>query len=205
MWRGIWDSQGRERFREKLGEVEMEERGLEAEMKEMEGRIREALEEVKRERDGEGRRRRGWWDGECKEQKKEMRRKLREWRRGRCEREEYRKGRKEYKEMCEKKKKEENERWERKVAEAKRESDVWEVVNRERKKRKKVSREIEMREWKKYFMELLGGIEERVVRGGEGKKRAGGEKDISREEIKGVLRKIKERKATGMDKIPGEI
>lgn len=41
----------------------------------------------------------GWWDEDCKEQKGEMRKRLREWREGRCEQEEYRKRRKEYKEL----------------------------------------------------------------------------------------------------------
>lgn len=46
---------------------------------------------------------------------------------------------------------------------------------------------------------------ERVVRGGEqGRERRGVEEDISREEIKSVLRRMRDGKAAGMDGIPGE-
>jgi len=34
---------------------------------------------------------------------------------------------------------------------------VWEIVNRERKKRRKVMEGIEMAEWKEHFMRLLRG------------------------------------------------
>ncbi|KYN26650.1 hypothetical protein ALC57_03980 [Trachymyrmex cornetzi] len=54
--------------------------------------------------------------------------------RERGEGEEYRKQKREYKELCGNKKKEENERCERKVEGAKNEGLVWEIVNRERKK-----------------------------------------------------------------------
>lgn len=49
-----------------------------------------------------------------------------EWGRGESERKEKR-GR--FQKMCERKTREENERWERKVAEIKRESEIWEIVN----------------------------------------------------------------------------
>lgn len=56
---------------------------------------------------------------------------------------EYRKEKLECKEMCERKKKEENDRWKRATAEVRREGDVWEIVNRERRERKKINEEIE--------------------------------------------------------------
>ena len=56
----------------------------------------------------------------------------------------YRERKKEYKVLCERKRKEKNDRWKRKVAEAKREVAVWEIVNRERKKRKGINEEIEI-------------------------------------------------------------
>jgi len=52
----------------------------------------------------------------------------------------YLKGKKEYREMCEGKKKEENERWEREVEEARVEEDqVWGIVNRKRKRWKGIN------------------------------------------------------------------
>lgn len=93
-----------------MGKIEMEGRGLEIERKEMEGKIRAAVEEIERERGQEKKKGKGWRDEECKEEKREVRRSLREWRRSACEREEYRRERKEYKDMCNKKRREENEK-----------------------------------------------------------------------------------------------
>lgn len=60
-----------------------------------------------------------------------------------------------------------------------------------------------MRNWKKYFKNSLGRVERRVVikvlRWGAKEKR---EQDISREEVKRVIGKLKERKAKGVNKIP---
>lgn len=70
--------------------------------------------------------------------------------------------------MCEKKK-EESDRWKEIVKKARNEKDIWKIVNR--KKKRIVNEEIEAEEWREYFMELLGEIEYRVLRGdGEGKK-----------------------------------
>lgn len=79
----------------------------------------------------------------------------------------YREKKKEYRELCGRKRKEENERWEKKAAEAKKENEVWSIVNREkRRKDKRISMAIEMKEWKEHFM---GGVERRIVNaGGEG-------------------------------------
>lgn len=52
---------------------------------------------------------------------------------------------------------------------ASRKSEVWEIVNREKKRRKKVNEN--MREWKEHFMRLLGGVEARVIMGEEGGER----------------------------------
>lgn len=64
----------------------------------------------------------------------------------------------EYKKLCDKK---ENIRWERLVEEAKLEGQVWKIVKMERKRWKRVNRNIELEEWEEYFRDLLGGVEER--------------------------------------------
>lgn len=70
--------------------------------------------------------------------------------------------------MCEKKK-EESDRWKEIAKKARNEKDIWKIVNR--KKKRIVNEEIETEEWREYFMELLGEIEYRILRGnGEGKK-----------------------------------
>ncbi|XP_043263108.1 uncharacterized protein LOC122403575 [Colletes gigas] len=92
----------------------------------------------------------------------------------------------------------------REVAEAKTENRVWEIVNRGRKKRKGVDESIKKEEWKEHFMGLLGGVENRVRIGGEEGRRRGEEEGISKEEVKRVVRRLKEGKAMGWDEIPNE-
>lgn len=50
----------------------------------------------------------------------------------------------------------------RKIGEARTEEKVWEIVNRERRNRKIINKEIKLKEWKHYFM---GGMKERVIKG----------------------------------------
>lgn len=170
----------------------------------MEKRIKETLEEVENKRDEGNRRKVGWWDGDCKEAKRKIRMKLREWRKKGEGEEKYRGRKKEYREICEKKKREWNKEWERKIKEVKREHEVWEIVNRERKGRKRVNEGIKMGEWKEYFMSLLGGVEVRVVKGGgvEGREE---EEEIGRGEFRKVIKKLSDGKAWGLDGIPGEV
>lgn len=86
-----------------------------------------------------------------------MRRELRKWRGLGGNGNKYREGKKKYKELYKKKKKEEKDKMVREVGEAISQEKVWELVNRERRnKRKKINEEIKMEEWKEYFMELLG-------------------------------------------------
>lgn len=47
------------------------------------------------------------------------------------------------------------------------ERDVWEIVNRSRRKKKRVNENIEEKEWRDYFMRLLRGVDHSVV-GGDG-------------------------------------
>lgn len=94
-------------------------------------------------------------------------------------------------------------RWERK-AEVRRESKIWEIVNRERISRRGINEEIELKEWKEYFMGLLGEEEERISRKKVGEKEVervgvGREQDISKEEIKEALRRMRVGKASGID------
>lgn len=50
------------------------------------------------------------------------------------------------------------------MKEARTEGQVWEIINRERRKVRKIDG-IEGRGWRKYFMDMLGGVEGRVVWG----------------------------------------
>lgn len=52
--------------------------------------------------------------------------------------------------------------------ETRRKEKIWAIINTERKKREKVNEAIKIEEWKEHYMRLLGGVEERVIRGKEG-------------------------------------
>lgn len=73
------DREGKKEFKEKLGRMQEGEIETEKEWERMKGRIKEVLEEGNKEK-GKGNRR-GWFDEECKEEKKKLRRELRKWRR----------------------------------------------------------------------------------------------------------------------------
>ncbi|XP_068994227.1 trichohyalin-like [Neodiprion pinetum] len=108
--------------------------------------------------------------------------------------------------LCEERKKKENEGFIKEAAEARTESKVWEIVNRERKKWKRVNEEIGDQEWREYFMGLLGRVESKVTEGGESVNRKGdGEGELQREEIKKVIGKLRDGKAPGGDGIVSEV
>jgi len=201
--RGMWNEKGRERFKAELGRVEVSGGKVQEEVGKMEGRIKEIIKRMETERREYGKRK-GWWDAECREKKREVRRALRVWRKGNGDKQRYLNGKKEYREICEEKKREENERWEREVEEARVEEQVWGIVNRERKRWKGINEDIKMEEWEEYFKELLGGVERRVVQGKNRRGRREEEEDLRREEIRGILKKVKDGKALGVDGIPGE-
>ncbi|XP_011859507.1 PREDICTED: putative golgin subfamily A member 6-like protein 6, partial [Vollenhovia emeryi] len=101
------------------------------------------------------------------------------------------------------KRKEETDRWEKEAEQVKKESEVWKIVNRGRKRRIGINEEIEEEDWKEHFMRLLGGVDNRITEG-EGGKRKDNEEEISKEEIKEAINRIKKGKAIGIDGIPGE-
>lgn len=84
------------------------------------------------------------------------------------------------------------------------------MVNRKRRRKKRVNEGIKVKEWEKYFKKLLGGINNRVVRGlrrevGRGLRREDEKKSLDKEEIRKVIKSMKDRKASGMDGIPAEV
>ncbi|XP_077280504.1 uncharacterized protein LOC143907534 [Temnothorax americanus] len=201
--RGDWSEEGRKKFRELMGDRQARGGRVEEEWQRLKGRIREVLREV----NGRGKKSggRGWWDEECKEGKKRVGNMLRKWRREGGEGDSYREEKQRYKKLCERKKKREVEKWEEEVKEVRTEGQVWKVVNRERKKRRRVNEGISMQEWDGYFKELLGGVNGRVVMGTRRRERREEEEEIRREEVWEVVKKLRERKALGSDGIPNEV
>lgn len=68
-----------------------------------------------------------------------------------------------------------------------------------------MNREIGMEVWEEHFRGLLGGVEGRVLMGEERLGRTMEERDIEKEEIWNVMRKVKDKKAMGRDEIPNEV
>ncbi|XP_018364055.1 PREDICTED: uncharacterized protein LOC108761816 [Trachymyrmex cornetzi] len=146
----------------------------------------------------------GWWDLECKKFKRRVKRELRKWKREGGDRTRYKELKREYGKLCEGKEKEENDRWIEIAKGARTEVKVWEVVNRERKKKKGIEEGIQTEEWVEYFKNMLG-VEGRVRRGIRRGGKDDGELDITREEIKRAIGKLKNGKAVGTDEVPGEV
>jgi len=88
---------------------------------------------------------------------------------------------------------------------AKTEVQVWKVVNRKRKRRRGINGKIKEEEWVKYFKKTLGEVERRVIRGRRGIRMDNEEEEITKEEVRRAVRKVKEGKAAGGDEIPEEV
>ncbi|XP_020299280.1 vicilin-like seed storage protein At2g18540 [Pseudomyrmex gracilis] len=152
------------------------------------GRKKEEIE-VKSKRD--------WWDNECRDKKSKVRTKLQKWRRERGDKKGYKEEKRSYKELCERKREEENKRWVEKARKERTEKEIWKIVNRERKKKRWGDHDrIEIEEWDGYFKKLLGRVEWRVMQG-EGGGELDKERKIEREESVKVMKKIKVEKAAG--------
>lgn len=117
----------------------------------------------------------------------------------------YRQEKKEYGSLCEMKRREQRERCERDVEKIKTEGQVWEFVNRARKRRVRVNEEIKIQEWDEYFRGVLGGIDSRrelQELKGKGRMEEG---EMSRDEVKRIMKNLKEGKTVGGDGIPNEV
>jgi len=135
---------------------------MKEDLKEMKERIKKALRKVEEGEEGRKRRGRGWWDVECRSKKRELRKKLRRWRKRGGEGEEYKRCKREYKELCKRKKGEENLKWEVRAREARKENEIWEIINWDKKRRRKVNVGLEWRNGRN-ILRVLGGVGERVV------------------------------------------
>ena len=62
-----------------------------------------------------------------------------------------------------------------------------------------------MKQWKTYFMDLLGGVERRVRIGNTEGRIQDDEGVITREEFKRAIMNLKEKKGEGVDEIPHEV
>ncbi|KZC05357.1 hypothetical protein WN55_05906 [Dufourea novaeangliae] len=197
-----WAVKGREIFRKETENMRIGMGGVEEEMKRGLEIMREAMEKQGKEEGGKWRSR--WWDQECEEKKKEARKEMRKCRKGKTDRLSYEEKKREYKKLCEEKKREENEKWEREVEKARTEGGIWQIINREKRRRAITNEDITPKEWKSYFVRTLGGVERKAGRGDKEGRDEDDEAGIGREEIRKIIRALKEKKAVGVDEIPNE-
>jgi len=112
-----------------------------------------------------------------------------------------------YKSFLEKKQKKKREEEEKELPNIKKEAEVWKFINKKRGREGRTKEEINPERWRTHFKNLLEGVEVE-----EGRKRqiedVGNkeeeEESIQEEEIREVVRKMKKRKAAGVDGIPME-
>jgi hypothetical protein len=117
---------------------------IQAKMKEV---IEKSDDEVKVRRTKGTRTKNEWWYKECEQSKKEAVKVLREWRRNKIDRHRFLDVKRRYRERCEEKRKLGREREEKEIKEIRTEKEVWKYINRERKQKESVSKEITMQEW----------------------------------------------------------
>lgn len=136
LWRGRWEEERKENFRSEIGKLGTKKGWNQLERKETLEKIKSILRKWGKEEKRENKNLRGWWDKECREGKKQARKELRRWKRGEIDEKEYKRKKKMYKELCERKKREEQRKLEIKIRGIKTEKGVWEIINRERKESK---------------------------------------------------------------------
>lgn len=110
----------------------------------------------------------------------------------------------EYKDLCENKKEKEREEFIKEVGRAKSQGEIWEVIRKQRGGRKRVNEEIKEKEWRKYFMDLMGRSENKV-KGGERRIEETTGNELERGEVEAVLRNLKRGKVAGEDGLVNEV
>ena len=100
-----------------------------------------------------------WWDKECGRKKREVRKLLRKWKEGKEAKEKYLRESTEFRKICKRKQKEKAKSELEEIRKAKTEKEIWRYINKGRKQRIPISEAIGLKEWRKYFMELLNGTD----------------------------------------------
>lgn len=145
------------------------------------------------------------------EKKREMRKELRRLRKDKISREECIRKRGEYKKWCKGEKKKHEKEEEEKIKTIKTEKEAWKYINKYKKKREKITENIGIESWKRHFMEIPKGAEERTIMEEEkgieeegGLEKSGEEEEITKEEVVKQLRRLKNAKAPGKNGIENE-
>lgn len=204
--RRIWTEEGITHYQEEINKITFEQEGTNEMMNEMirkiNGAVFKKVMRIRKWKPGAKR----WWDKECSEKKREARRALRRWKQGKDERETYIQKRRELKKLFGKKKDNLQEKEEREIEQLKNANDIWKYINRERKKRTEITKNISIKEWRKYFVELLEGEEcKQQINNTSKRERSVEEREtITVQEVHRQIKKLKKGKAAGEDELENE-
>lgn len=151
-----------------------------------------------------------WWDKECKGKKREMYKAIGDWRKEEISKEQLNQKRREYKSKCEEKKEEASIALQEELKTIKSINQAWGFMNRyRRRKRNNIRAEKPLEEWRRHYMELLQGSDEKPM-AQEGKEEADESSDgtqrreMTRENIERQIRRLKKKKAPGSDGVRNE-
>lgn len=81
----------------------------------------------------------------------------------------------------------------------------WDVINKERKRKGEVEGSISMNEWSRYFKDVLGGVDGRVLGYERREVVDDGVNEIELEEIERVIKRLKWQKSPYMDGLENEV
>ncbi|XP_071580229.1 uncharacterized protein [Temnothorax nylanderi] len=219
----MWDKDAIQEYKERTEELCMEEGQVCRSVEEKWQRIKQIAQEsmvkkwirIKKKELGH----KDWWDRSCTRKKREVHRMYRKWRKGKIGRKRYIEEKGKLRDLQLKKQEEKRQKEEEELRKLKKETDVWKNINKKRNKKVWKKNKIGKKEWRRHFMELLGGSEveeeeesREKTRHQEGRKEVkrderieGDEEDeITEMEIKLALKKLKLKKAAGIDEIPME-
>ena len=206
-----WSEEGENEYRKRLERVEWNGKGVEKGWEELEEVVSKATQyKVMKKCKKVGWK--PWWDRECRESKRAAQKAKRKFRKAEGEeterkRREFCRKRKEYRDLCNRKKLVLKEREEKELEKISTECQAWKYINKYRSKKEGVSEKISIEEWVKHFREALGGREERIgdtdsVK--ENKETWGNEEGLEEGDIGREIKRLKKRKAAGIDGIKNE-
>ena len=201
-----WTEEGEKKYRENIQKVRWKETEGGKEWKELQEEIKKAMSRKEKTK------KRGlgwvpWWDRECKVEKRKAHKARREYRKDQEEGKyrEYIKKRKDYRELCERKKKEYMKREEKEVEKIRTEKQAWNFINKNRKRRQEISKEITMEKWEKFFMETLGGDKQIAIAEKRIERDRRGDEEVEMEKVYEEIKRLKKDKAAGIDELKNEV
>ena len=199
----VWDEEGIELYKTNTGKYRFERKAsLEDDWNELIKAVEKSIKKkeitLKRDRNWSETK---WWDTECRMKRRELNKSLLSARKEKNGWDIYRIKRKEYKQLCTRKKEEEKKKLQEEVANIHREGDVWKFIGKHRKQRNKISQKISIETWENHFKQLLDGKSTRKVIAIE---RGEVKEELTDEEIENQIKKLKKKKASGSDGIKNE-